>query len=154
VIVTQAVLAVLAARPKSPVAVLTDGKTPVTAFIPTDRAFRILVKDLTGKNLKSEKKVFAAVAGLGIDTVEAVLLYHVIPGVTITKKAALRANGAKLTTAQGGPITVSVPCRHRSVRLIDQDPNARNPQVVAFDLNKGNRQIAHGINRVLRPVDL
>jgi uncharacterized surface protein with fasciclin (FAS1) repeats len=156
-IVTEAVLAVLAAKPDSPVAVLADGSTPVTAFIPNDRAFRLLVADLTGKHLRSEKKVFAAVAGLGIDTVETVLLYHVVPGVTITKRAALQSDGAALTTAQGGTVTVKVLCRrhhHRAVKLIDQDKNDRNPQVVAFNLNKGNRQIAHAINRVLRPIDL
>jgi uncharacterized surface protein with fasciclin (FAS1) repeats len=154
-IVTQAVLAVLAAKPNSPVGVLADGNTPVTAFLPTDQAFRFLVKDLTGKWVVSEKKVFAAVAGLGIDTVETVLLYHVIPGATITKKAALRSNGAVLTTAQGGTVKVRVSCRwHPVVSLVDQDPDARNPRLVKFNLNKGNKQIAHGINRVLRPVNL
>jgi uncharacterized surface protein with fasciclin (FAS1) repeats len=156
-IVTEAVLAVLAAKPDSPVAVLTDGHTPVTAFIPKDRAFRRLVGDLTGKHLRSEKKVFKAVAGLGIDTVETVLLYHVVPGATITKRAALKSDGAALTTAQGSTVTVNVirgRHHHRVVKLIDQDRNDRNPKVVAFNLNKGNRQIAHGINRVLRPIDL
>ena len=156
-IVTEAVLAVLAAKPDSPVAVLADGRTPVTAFIPNDRAFRLLVGDLTGKHLRSEKKVFTAVAGLGIDTVETVLLYHVVPGATITKRAALKSDGAALTTAQGSTVTVNVLRRkhhHRVVKLIDQDRNDRNPQVVDFNLNLGNRQIAHGINRVLRPIDL
>ncbi len=156
-IVTEAVLAVLAAKPESPVAVLADGNTPVTAFIPNDRAFRRLVGDLTGKHLRSEKRVFTAVAGLGIDTVETVLLYHVVPGATITKRAALKSDGAALTTAQGSTVTVNVLRRqhhHRVVKLIDQDRNDRNPQVVAFNLNLGNRQIAHGINRVLRPIDL
>jgi uncharacterized surface protein with fasciclin (FAS1) repeats len=155
-IVTEAVLAVLAAKPDSPVGVLADGKTRVTAFVPTDRAFRLLVKDLTGKSYRSEKKVFAAAAGLGIDTVETVLLYHVVPGARITKRVALRSDGAALTTAQGGTVTVNVIGHrpHRAVRLIDKDRNDRNPQVVTFNLNKGNRQIAHGINRVLRPIDL
>ena len=155
-IVTQAVLAVLAAKPDSPVKVLTDGTVPVTAFIPNDRAFRILVKDISGKWIRSEKGVFNAVAGLGIDTVETVLLYHVVPGATNTKKQALRANGAKLTTAQGGTITVKVKhfCWFRYVKLVDNDTNDRNPTIVQFNINKGNRQIAHGINRVLRPVDL
>ena len=155
-IVTEAVLAVLAAKPKSPVGVLTDGTVAVTAFVPNDQAFRLLVKDLTGKNLKSEKKVFTAVAGLGIDTVETVLLYHVVPGATISKRAALRSDGAKLTTAQGGVVKVDVTCSHhrQAVNLIDKDPNDRNPRVVAFNLNLGNRQIAHGIDRVLRPLDL
>ena len=40
------------------------------------------------------------------------------------------------------------------VQLVDADPDDANPYVVRADLNKGNRQIAHGIDRVLRPVDL
>jgi len=43
-----------------------------------------------------------------------------------------------------------------SVTLKDKDRNAKNPQAVlsALDLNKGNKQIAHAIDRVLRPIDL
>src|SRR6476619_1481339 len=82
-ILDNAVHAVLAADPKSPVAVLADGSVPLTAFLPTDRAFRRLASDLTGKNYTSEKAVFAAVASLGVPTVEKVLLYHVVPGKTI-----------------------------------------------------------------------
>jgi hypothetical protein len=39
---------------------------------------------------------------------------------------------------------------------VDNDHNDRNPAVDrrAFDINKGNEQIAHGITLVLRPVDL
>ena len=155
-IVTAAVLAVLKAKPKSPVGVLADGKTPVTAFIPNDEAFRKLVYSLTGKTVHKEKDVFAAVAGLGIDTVETVLLYHVVPGATVTAKQALKLNGAKLTTAQGGTVKVKVSwwLWHPTVTLKDKDPNAKNPTVVKFDINKGNKQIAHGIDRVLRPLDL
>jgi hypothetical protein len=40
------------------------------------------------------------------------------------------------------------------VSLRDADPDASNPYVVQPNINKGNKQIAHGINRVLRPVDL
>jgi uncharacterized surface protein with fasciclin (FAS1) repeats len=154
-IVTEAVLAVLAAKPSSPVSVLTDGSVPLTAFIPNDRAFRILVKDLTGRWVVKESAVFAAVAGLGIDTVETVLLYHVVPGATITKAQARRADGATLTTAQGGTVTVRVPFRRAPLVILkDQDRNDANPFVVRFDINKGNAQIAHGIALVLRPVDL
>jgi len=121
-IVTEAVLAVLADDPTSPVAVLADGKVALTAFIPTDQAFRYLVHDLTGTWVKREKDVFAAVAGLGLPTVETVLLYHVVPGATITKKAALKSDGAKLATAQGGSVKVDVrrTWHHRSVTLIDK----------------------------------
>jgi uncharacterized surface protein with fasciclin (FAS1) repeats len=152
-IVDNAVQAVLKAKPNSPVKVLADGKTPVTAFLPTDRAFRLLVKDLTGTSYRSEKKVFETVAGLGIDTVETVLLYHVVPGATITYKQALRSNGAALTMASGGTVKVKVR-KCVFVQLVDADTDDANPYVVKADINKGNKQIAHGIDRVLRPINL
>ena len=57
-IVTEAVLAVLAAKPDSPVGLLTHGDVPLTAFIPNDRAFQVLAADLTGRWYGSETKVF------------------------------------------------------------------------------------------------
>jgi uncharacterized surface protein with fasciclin (FAS1) repeats len=157
-VLTAAVLAVLQAKPASPVKVLTDGSVALTAFVPNDGAFRQLAREVGKKrSLPTEQQAFTTVAGLGIDTVEAVLLYHVVPGATIDRKAALKADGAKLTTAAGSKITVDV---YRSwwhgkqIQLIDADRNDRNPRVVAFDVNKGNKQIAHAIDNVLRPVDL
>lgn len=158
-VLTNAVGAVLAARPDSPVKVLADGNVALTAFLPSDRAFRILAHDLTGKWYRSESQLFSGLAGLlGVDTIEAVLLYHVVPGATITSRQALKSDGAVLTTAlPGGKFTVDVlGKRHRIVRLIDADPNDRNPRLNrhALDINKGNKQIAHGITLVLRPLDI
>lgn len=156
-VLTSAVQAVLKAEPGSKVAVLADGKTALTAFLPNDRAFQLLVKDITkSRKLPSEKKAFTAVAGLGINTVESVLLYHVVPGDTVTKKAALKSDNAKLATAAGAKIKVNVygPRWHKRISLIDADGSDRNPRVNRFDINKGNRQIAHGIDRVLRPINL
>ena len=156
-IVTEAVLAVTDAKPASPVNLLKDGNVALTAFIPNDRAFQVLVRDLTGSWPRSEQAAFETVASLGIDTVETVLLYHVVPGATITKKAAVKANGVALTTAQGGTFTVKVYNRYVPiVELRDQDPNDVNPFLNprALDINKGNKQIAHGIVFVLRPADL
>lgn len=152
-IVDNAVGAVLGAKPGSPVAVLADGSVPLTAFLPNDLAFKRLATDLTGQHYTSEQAAFGAVASLGIDTVEAVLLYHVVPGATIDYRAALGADGAALETAAGGPVTVDVRPGHR-VFLVDADPDDRNARVVWRDLNRGNLQIAHGISEVLRPVDL
>ncbi len=152
-IVDNAVQAVLTAKPASPVGLLADGNVALTAFLPTDQAFRRLVRDLTGTTYRSEAQVLAAVGSLGIDTVETVLLYHVVPGATITYKQALRSNGAQLTTAQGGTITVRVAYRH-VIKLVDADPDDANPYVVKANLNKGNKQIAHGISQVLRPLNL
>ncbi|GAA3454980.1 MULTISPECIES: fasciclin domain-containing protein [Dactylosporangium] len=153
-ILTKAVLTVLQAKPQSPVKVLTDGTVALTAFLPNDRAFERLAQDVGGgRTLPTEQQAFTAVAGLGIDTVEQVLLYHVVPGATIDARAARKADGAALTTALGPAITVDV--RYGwCIQLVDADRSDRDPVVVRTDINRGNRQIAHGVDRVLRPVDL
>jgi len=77
----------------------------------------------------------------------------------VTKRAraaeALKANGANLRTALGSTLHVAV-YAGPEISLWDKDRNARNPRVILakVDINKGNKQIAHGIDRVLRPVDL
>ena len=149
-VLTEAVLAVLANNPNSAVKVLTEGTVALTVFAPTDEAFRALVKDLTGKNVRSEKKIFAAVAGLGLPTVEAVLLYHVVAGSTITSKQALKADGATLSMASGGKVSVDV--TNKKITLTDANDSLKDPMVIAVDINKGNAQIAHAIDRVLIPL--
>ena len=152
-VLEKAVGAVLAAKPDSAVKVLADGRTRVTAFLPTDRAFRRLANDLTGRKPHTERGTFRAIAhAADVDTIETILLYHVVPGVTAGSHKVARMNGAALTMANGGQVTVRI--RGGNVRLADQDPDARNAAVVAVDINKGNKQIAHAINRVLRPIDL
>ena len=157
-ILTEAALAVVGAKPDSPVGLIADGSQRLTVFAPTDQAFRLLAKDLTGKNIKSEKKIFSALVDLaGVDTIESILLYHVVPGKTLSSKKVLKANGAKLVTANGAKVTVKVKTKPKvSVTLKDQDRNARDAKAIlkSLDINKGNKQIAHGIDRVLRPIDL
>lgn len=150
-VLTAAVQAVLAAKPDSPVKVLGDGATALTAFIPNDKAFAHLVKALTKKLPKTEKATFTAVAGLGIDTVEQVLLFHVVPGSTILSPDALKANGAKLTTALAGKV-IKVTVKGTTIRLGDYSKLA-DPKVILgqVDINKGNLQVAHGIDAVLLP---
>ncbi len=152
-IVHRAATTVLGAKPDSAVGVLADGSTPLTAFIPSDRAFRRLVFQLTGDRLGSERTVFDAAAGLGVDTIEDVLLYHVVPGATITAAQAMKSDGAKLTTALSD-LEIQVGIRDDKLWLRDLDEDDRNPRVIVTDINKGNQQIAHGISRVLRPSDL
>lgn len=152
-ILDKAVSTVLAAKPDSAVGVLAKGRTKLTAFLPTDRAFRILVTNLTGTKPRTERAAFRTLAkAAGVDTIETVLLYHVVPGATLGSAKVLQADGAKLTTAQGG--TVKVHVNGKKVRLQDKDRDLRDPRVVAVDINKGNPQIAHAIDRVLLPVDL
>lgn len=159
-ILTEAALAVIAAKPDSPVALLADGKTRLTVFAPTDRAFRLLALELADKKIKSEKKVFSTLVELaGVDTIEAILLYHVVPGATLDSSKVLKADRTRLTTAAGGKVQVRIkPTEHGGVKvkLRDKDRNSRNPRAIlgSLDINKGNKQIAHAIDRVLRPIDL
>lgn len=151
-IVTAAILAVLKAKPDSPVKVLTDGTVALTAFIPNDGAFKSLVTTLTKKSPKTEADAFATVAGLGIDTVEQILEYHVVPGTAIVSAAALKANGAVLNTALTGK-TVKVSVMGTNIKLLAFNTKLRTPMVILsqVDINKGNLQIAHGIDAVLMP---
>lgn len=153
-LVEAAVYAVLAAKPDSPVGLLADGDTRLTAFVPTDAAFRAFVKDIKGFAPKNEKKTLKQVVKIAgsIDTVETILLYHVVAGKTLTSPKVIAAEGTKITTAQGGKIRVHV--TDRGVHLVDRDKDDVNPTVVVLDVNRGNKQVAHGIDRVLRPVDL
>jgi uncharacterized surface protein with fasciclin (FAS1) repeats len=152
-VLTAAVQAVLAAKPNSPVAVLADGSVPLTAFLPTDRAFSNLVASLTGSRPASEEAAFTAVAGLGIDTVEQILQYHVVPGTAIASGAALKANGASLKTALPGKVIRVKVTKAPSIILGDYNTALRNPRVILsqVDINKGSTQLAHGINAVLMP---
>lgn len=151
-ILTAAINTVLAAKPNSAVKVLADGNTELTAFIPTDRAFRLLVLNMSGKVRSTEAGVAKDVVALGVDTVEAVLLYHVVLGAPILSPAALASGGASLTTAQTGKFIVNV--AGNSIELVDRDTAINNPRVIltGVDINKGNKQVAHAIDRVLLPI--
>jgi uncharacterized surface protein with fasciclin (FAS1) repeats len=146
-IVTQAVLAF----PDLVTAASSPGN--LTVFLPTDYAFRRLLKDLTGTTIRKESDIFNAVVGLGLPTVEAVLKYHIL-GTRVDYATALKADGASLTTLGGGTITVDVTGRvFKRVVLQDMDPDLRDPKVVVANIRASNG-IAHAIDRVLLPVNL
>ena len=152
-ILDAAVMAVLKEKPKSAVGVLAKPRTKLTAFLPTDKAFRQLATTLTGTRPASERATFNALAtAAGIDVIETVLLYHVVPGKTLGSAKVAKADGVKLKTAQGGTVTVEV--SKKKISLVDADPDLRDPRVIATDINKGNPQIAHAIDRVLLPINL
>ena len=153
-VVTAAVLAVLTNKPNSAVGVLADGTVALTAFIPNDKAFRDLAREATRTKVRTEEEAFNIVASLGIDAVEAVLLYHVVPGATIGLTTAVGANGAELQTAlAGATFRVKV---SEEIELKDVNRKLDNPEVLLSqtDINAGNKQIAHGIDEVLMPVYL
>ncbi len=152
-ILTRAAETVLAAKPDSNVKLLADGSVALTVFAPTDQAFINLASTLTGKKIKTEAAAFKAVAGLGVDTVEQVLLYHVVPGGPILSGDALKANGAKLKSADMNKTIKVKVTKKPNIILIDQAKKIANPRVNLdqVDINKGNKQVAHGINGVLLP---
>jgi uncharacterized surface protein with fasciclin (FAS1) repeats len=150
-IVTQAVLLF-----PDLVEAASDPNAELTVFLPTDLAFRRLVYELTGQWLRDEADVFDAVASLGLDTVKNVLLYHIVPA-SISYKTALQSDGAELgTLLAGADIVVDVRGRAwKTVRLVDLDTNDRDPLVVRPNVGgKASNGYAHGIDRVLRPIDL
>ena len=65
----------------------------LTAFIPNDRTFRLRAHDVSHKWYRTENGVFdKLVKKLGIDAIEKVLVYHVVPGGPILAKDALQAD--------------------------------------------------------------
>ncbi len=148
-ILTAAVLAVLDADPESPVSLLTDGEVRLTAFIPVDAGFVRTSKAL-GVEAKTEKGlVNKLVDAFGVDGIEQILLYHVVPGAKINAKAAAASDGAMLTMANDQTVKVNV--TRDGIFLKDKNNDVANPKVIVTDINKGNEQIAHAINRVLLP---
>ncbi|MGL4174388.1 MAG: fasciclin domain-containing protein [Actinomycetota bacterium] len=157
-IVEAAALAVLGEKPESSLALLADSGNYATALLPTDGAFRALVRDVMNRNHVSEALIYRDVAALGTDTVEQILLGHVVT--TQFFASQFPANdGRALTTLGGSTITIDIvdPIKKSTV-LRDSDPNDQDPRVLpsSIDINSSpyNYQVAHGINRVIRPFDL
>lgn len=149
-ILTAAAQGVLAAKPKSPVGVLADGSVKLTAFLPTDSAFKRTGKALGIKAKNEKKRAEKFVNRLGVNGIEKVLLYHVVVGVKINAKTALESDGARLHTALGQSIKINV--TKDGIFIKDKARDIKNPKVIVTNINKGNKQIAHGINRVLLPM--
>lgn len=152
-VLDRAVRVVLGAKPESPVSLLADGTQTLTAFAPTDLAFRRLARDLVEPAAgQSERKAFKALAAnVDVDTLEAVLLYHVVAGSKLDSTAVVAADDQAVETA-GGTVTVRVD--GSKITLEDADTSDADPRVTVTDINAQANQLAHAINRVLRPVDL
>ena len=150
-IFTYLFMEVWGAKPLSAVGVISDGYMPLTAFIPTDRAFRKLTTAITGKVLKNESVIANTVMSLGVKAVEKVLLYHFVLGAPIESPAALQANGAVLTSANDQTFKVNV--SGTVITLVDKDKTRKNAVVLLgkVDINSGHTQVAHGINQVMLP---
>jgi uncharacterized surface protein with fasciclin (FAS1) repeats len=157
-IVEAAVLAVLDAKPRSPLGLIAKGNQRLTVFLPSDGAFRKFVEDLTGATPRSERAVFNRTAGIAgdIDTLETVLLYHVKPSRTLVSEHVVARAAADASTRMANGGRLGFTTAGGKIRLVDADPNNFDARVFAgrLDINRGNKQVAHGISRVLRPLDL
>jgi uncharacterized surface protein with fasciclin (FAS1) repeats len=135
-----------------------------TLFAPNDRAFEVLANDLglLGKNYRfgakvDEIKVFNAIAGLGTDTITAVLLYHVLPGAKVTGKDVLSGPFTqRLTMANDQKLRVTVLSRSARFPVIilgDKDGKFFNDSVVRskIDVVQTPNTVVHGISGVLLP---
>ena len=75
-----------------------------------------------------------------------------MPGAAIDSAAALKANGVVLKTALMDK-TVKVSVMGTTIKLLAFNKTLRTPKVILsqVDINKGNVQLAHGIDAVLMP---
>lgn len=144
-IVTQAILACSdLAGPAS------DPDASLTAFLPTDKAFRILVDDLYGVSIKDEAELFGAIASaLGCDTIESILLYHIAPGTFFATDVVAAGDGAAVPTLLGQSLELDFKGKGQ-IRLVDATDSLRDPIIRATDIEASNG-VAHVIDRVLVP---
>jgi uncharacterized surface protein with fasciclin (FAS1) repeats len=150
-IVTQAVLAFPGLT-----AAASDPDAELTVFLPKDYAFFRLAKQLGAPPLDEAGTFTWLVDNVGLPTIESVLKYHIVPGAKISYSAALQADGAKLGTLLDPDATIEVDVRKGDrIKLRDLDTNDRDAYVIRKDIGgEASNGFAHGIGRVLRPIDL
>lgn len=138
---------VLTARPASPVGVLADPEQALTAFLPDDDAFLASLEAALPGRIPTEKAAGGRLrSAFTVAELEQVLLDHVVLDATLVSEQVLASDGAELTTAGGSTLTVQVD--GTTVRLLDADGQVA-ATVTAVDVNRGQVQVAHVIDRVL-----
>lgn len=151
-VVDKLVTRILADKPGSRLAILADGSKRLTAFLPTDGAMRRTISMINEHQYGSERSVFRAIwKTAGLEATERILLYHLVAGRTLTYHQLRDAAPTSLTTLQGGRVVVRI--TSGNLMLHDHNPDSPNSRVFhsISNINKGNRQIAHGISWVISP---
>jgi hypothetical protein len=127
--------------------VLSNPEAEVTVFTPNDKAMRRLARvagwDRRGGDAGA---LDAIVAAFDFETIRDVVKYHVVPErLGVFQVLRKRVFDTALPGAS---------FRRYGVRLVDNDPDLRDP-TLTFPLQlRGGKSIAHTITRVLIPVDL
>jgi uncharacterized surface protein with fasciclin (FAS1) repeats len=125
-----------------------------TVFLPTDYAFRSLVRSLTGVTVVPEAALLKAVQRLGTVKLGAILRYHVIHGARVTYGHLLRTNAFSLPTLQGSTVRIAVVTQPWwSVRLIDRATRQPDAKIINADITASNGLI-HVIDRVMLPFEV
>lgn len=156
-IVTQALLATNELNGLASAAL--DPDAAITVFLPTDKAFRILVEDLLGVSIDDEEELFnAIVQTVTPEGVSDILLYHVLGFEADSSVVTSLESGAEVPTlltvgegddATAATITVQFKGK-KQIRLLDDGGPGRDPIVRAVDIEASNG-VAHVIDRVLIP---
>ena len=137
------------------VAAACDETEELTVFLPTDKAFRILVEDLGFGSIKDEEALFNAIAGLlGAEGVLDVLTFHIAPAVYTSDIVLGAGDGFEVETLNpDNDIVLRFKGKGAQIRLQDGEPSLRNPIVRIVDIEAVNG-VAHVIDRVLVPEGL
>lgn len=129
--------------------VAADPSQNLTVFLPTDFAFRRLARDLGVRGPLSEQAIFDVLAKNPL--LERIVKYHVIVGKRVTSQAAASLAGQPVTMFSGDSLTPQVRGRN-TLFLRDGATRLSDPRVLVINIQASNG-IAHGISRVLMPVN-
>lgn len=160
-VIGQTVLALAGSGDLSEADVEALGSADLTAFLPTDTAFRRLVAEIQGKRwwqVREADVIPALVGALGLPTIAEVVKYHIYAGGKVDYRTALsldenRRNGTDvfIDMYNGGKLGID----RRAVFLQLDDAGmagfgSNDPYVIQRDVRAGNA-IVHGIGEVLLP---
>ena len=136
-------------------AAASDPTATLTVFLPTDKAFRILVEDLGLGSIKDEEALFnAIVATVGVDRVGQILSYHIAPVVADADTVVnLLGDGFAVPTVEGSTFELEFKGMKPQIRLVDEAGPGRDPIVRIPDAVEADNGVAHVIDRVLIPAE-
>lgn len=137
------------------------GSAEITAFLPTDRAFRRLAADLQDKKwweVRERSVIPFLVDTLGLPTIAEVVKYHIYAGGNVDYRTAKsldsnRRNGTDVFIEMYNGGELGIDRRGWWLQLDDAGTagfGTNNPWVIRPNIHAGNA-IVHGISEVLLP---